>query len=264
MLDNTFQIRYKGISVTKLADSDADAVTFSTLRCMLYQAQPPNELSAEHQPHNILDEKHAVALCLQLPRTLRNDVWAPQSRLAVPVHGFTGSWKRAQPFRPQYPRRPRVHTSIYRDGPGQLPPGHALYKLRHKSQASIRASVTVALARKRLANAVPRLSPISSTARKRPHCNDSQLHHLLPVEHVQPQQDTSTIPRAPLPVLPCDTNTPESCFLIEKIGHYKTVQLRFSRRSLIRPAVVGCSTPIKLYSVAFGGCFQPPPSPPSR
>jgi hypothetical protein len=85
MLDGTFQIRYKGISVARLADSKADAITFDTLRHMLYLSQPPNALPSEQQPHPILCEKQAVALCLQHPRLIRNQSWAHQSRLAVPV-----------------------------------------------------------------------------------------------------------------------------------------------------------------------------------
>jgi hypothetical protein len=215
MLDGTYQIRYKGISVAKLADSEADAITFDTLRTMLYLSQPPNSLSSEQQPRRIRDEKHAVALCLQQPRVVRKAQWAPQSRLAVPVHGFASCWKRVQPFRTRYPRRPLVGTAIYRDGPTQLPPGHELSKLKYRYKK------------------VPRQVPV------RP----ATPHH--PTTSGGFELEPAKGPAAA-----------RSCFLLEKIGHYKTVQLRFSRRSIIRPQVANCASPIKLYSVAFGG--RPP------
>jgi hypothetical protein len=42
-------------------------------------------------------------------------------------------------------------------------------------------------------------------------------------------------------------------FLQARRGCYKSVQLRYSRRSLIDPKLVNCPSPVKLYSIAFGG-----------
>ena len=199
-------------------------------------------MPAESQPRQIRDEKHAVALCLQQPVSERNGRNAHQARLAVPVHGFAGSWKRVQPFRTRYPQRPLVRTSIYRDGPAQLPPGHALYQLRCRSKSHRAAVAKVALARRRLLTKHCEEKQLDALAGQRPskrsHSPVTGLEHTKSAKS-QPNHDAKT--------------NAESCFLMEKIGHFKTVQLRYSRRSLVRPAVVGCASPIKLYYVAFGG-----------
>jgi hypothetical protein len=61
-----------------------------------------------------------------------------------------------------------VRTSIYRDGPTQLPPGHSLYQFTCKFRASIRAADSlVALARRRQTQTVPCNDTTVDTSQRR-------------------------------------------------------------------------------------------------
>jgi hypothetical protein len=207
MLDNTVQIRYKGVSLAGLAHSP-DAVTFDMLVQLLYGCLAPGSLPLPTD--SIICARQAVACILGLDKpttadddddaAAADDEMAPPpplpspspspsaigdgNVLCVPVRGFTSTWKRTQPFQPA-PSAPTVHTQILPSRTA-LPAGHALHQQR---------------------------------------------------KYRKTEEQTVT----------------ETCYLQERRGTFKTVQLCFNRRSLIDPRLVNCPRPIRLYSVAHGG-----------
>jgi hypothetical protein len=95
---------------------------------MLYRSALPEDWTVGlPPPHPIRNEQHATAILLNLRHG-----WTLPPRMAVPVRGFTSTWKRRQPYPSRRQPPPPVSTHIMQQR--TVPPGHALHKHRKRAR----------------------------------------------------------------------------------------------------------------------------------
>ena len=228
---------------------------------MLYRsALPKGWLPGSPVPHPVRDEQHAVAILLKLTHA-----YSMPPRLAVPVRGFTSTWKRLQPYAARPDPPPRVHTQILQTR--QEPPGRALHEYRKRARLAADAGSAARVPN--CDNDTPThwsFNDDTETAQSSPHTITSTSHPVADADAAAAGNDNA-IGQNDDPTVMAPTVQPSSglgcgslprtidhdlTFLTERRNQYKAVRLRFARRQLVAAAALGCPAPIILYSTTHG------------